>query len=179
MFLEHITRFLEVRCSWEPGTRISTGILSPFPFLCKGFSCKHPLDDCLSYLFFSSKSSNWHFLAWHKPPLSQRSTARDWNLQGISNLVKRLIVACLKTADGWLLKRSLHLIAFQLVPYTSFHLIVRTFLATKSFAAGSSTDRLPYGMLHEVSPEEHHTSIGCSTQLHRSAMGVTRVSWGW
>jgi hypothetical protein len=37
---------------------------------------------------------------------------------------------------------------------------------------------LPYGMLHEVSPEEHHTSIGCSTQLHRSAMGVTHVSRG-
>ncbi len=30
MFLEHITRFLEVRRSWEPGTRISTSILSPF-----------------------------------------------------------------------------------------------------------------------------------------------------
>jgi hypothetical protein len=30
MFLAHITRFLEVRRSWEPGTKISTGILSPF-----------------------------------------------------------------------------------------------------------------------------------------------------
>jgi hypothetical protein len=145
----------------------------------KGFSCKCPLDDCISYLFFLSKSLNWHFLAWHKPPLSQWSTARDWNLQGISNLVNRLIVACLKTAAGQLLKGSLHLILFQLVPYTSFHLIVWTFLATKSFAVGSSTDPLQYGMLLKVSPEERHTSIGCSTQLHRSATGVTRVSWGW
>jgi hypothetical protein len=30
MFLAHITRFLEVRRSWESGTRVSTGILSPF-----------------------------------------------------------------------------------------------------------------------------------------------------
>ncbi len=30
MFLAHMTRFLKVRRSWEPGTRISTGILSPF-----------------------------------------------------------------------------------------------------------------------------------------------------
>ncbi len=34
-------------------------------------------------------------------------------------------------------------------------------------------------MLHEVSPEEHHTSIGCSTQVVRSAVGVKRVSRGW
>jgi hypothetical protein len=89
-----------------------------------------------------------------------------------------LIVACLKTAAGQLLKHSLHLIAFQLVPYTSFQSIVRTFLATKSFAAGSSTDPLPYGTLLKVSPKERHTSIGCSTGLHRSAMGVTQVSRG-
>ncbi len=30
IFLAHITRFLEVRPLWEPGTRISTGILFPF-----------------------------------------------------------------------------------------------------------------------------------------------------
>ncbi len=30
MFLAHLTHFLEVRRSWEPGTKISTGILSPF-----------------------------------------------------------------------------------------------------------------------------------------------------
>ncbi len=129
-----------------------------------------------SYLSFLSKSSNRHFLAWHKPPLSQHSTARDWNLQGISNLVNRLIVACLKTAAGWLLKHSLHLIAFQLAPYTLFQSIVRIFLATKSFAVGSSTDPLPYGTLLEVSSKECHTLISCSTGLHRSAMCDARES---
>ncbi len=35
IFLAHITRFLKVRCWWESGTRISTGILSPFRLLPK------------------------------------------------------------------------------------------------------------------------------------------------
>ncbi len=98
------------------------------------------MGDCKSYLFFSSKSSNWHFLVWHKPLLCQRSTAWEKNPKGISNSWIRLIVACLTTAAGWLLRCSLHLIAFQLVPCTLFHSIARTFLATKSFAAGPSTD---------------------------------------
>ncbi len=46
----------------------------------------------------------------------------------------------LKTAAGRLLKHSLHLIAFELVPYTLFHSIVQTFLANKSLAVGFSTD---------------------------------------
>jgi hypothetical protein len=37
IFLAHITRFLEVRCLWEPDTRISTGILSLFCLLPKVF----------------------------------------------------------------------------------------------------------------------------------------------
>ncbi len=41
----------------------------------------------------AQNSSNWHFLAWHKPPLSQRSTAQARNPQGISKLVNK----------GWLL----------------------------------------------------------------------------
>ncbi len=38
-------------------------------------------------------SLNWHFLAWHKPPLSQHSTAWARNSHGISKLVNQ----------GWLL----------------------------------------------------------------------------
>ena len=37
---------------------------------------------------------------------------------------------------------------------------------------------LPYGMLLEVSPKERHTLIGCHTQMHGSAMGVTCVGQG-
>ncbi len=35
IFLAHITRFLEARCSREPGIRISTSFLSPFRLLPK------------------------------------------------------------------------------------------------------------------------------------------------
>ncbi len=37
MFLAHIMRFLEVRRSWEPGTRVSTGIISPFRLIFRRF----------------------------------------------------------------------------------------------------------------------------------------------
>jgi hypothetical protein len=57
MFLEHIKRFLEVSCSWEPGTRISTGFFPWSAFLCKGLLCKRPLGNRKSYHFLS-KSSN-------------------------------------------------------------------------------------------------------------------------
>ncbi len=35
IFLVHMTCFLEATCLWEPGTRISTGFLSPFRLLPK------------------------------------------------------------------------------------------------------------------------------------------------
>ncbi len=37
IFLAHNTHFLEARRSWDPGTRISTGIFSPFRLLPKVF----------------------------------------------------------------------------------------------------------------------------------------------
>jgi hypothetical protein len=70
IFLAHITCFLEVRCSWEPGTRISTGILSPFRLLPKVSHANAHW--AIANHTFSSHIifSNWHFLAWHKPLLS-------------------------------------------------------------------------------------------------------------
>jgi hypothetical protein len=99
-------------------------------------------------------------------------------VNGFPTLQIRLIVACQKTAARRLLKRSSHLLAFQLVLDTSSKLIVQTFLATKILCSGLLNGPLPYGTLLEVSPEERHTSIGCSSQMQSSAMGVTRVSQG-
>jgi hypothetical protein len=49
----HIMRgFLKARCF--------------LPFT-KGFWCKRPLGECKWYCSYSQKSSNWDFLAWHKP----------------------------------------------------------------------------------------------------------------
>ncbi len=93
IFLAHITRFLEARCLQEPGTRISTRFLSPFCLLPKVSHAN--VHWAITNCTFSSHiiSLNWHFLAWRKPLLSQRSTARARNPQGISNLVNQ----------GWLL----------------------------------------------------------------------------
>jgi hypothetical protein len=63
---------------------------------------------------------------------------------------------------------SLHFIPFNSVDLPCYEILCIRFL----------NGPLPYGTLLKVSPEEHHTLIGCSTQLHRSAMGVTHVSWG-
>jgi hypothetical protein len=91
----------------------------------------------------------------------------------------RLIVACLTTASGQLPMRSLHLFAFQLVPYTLFNLIVWTFLTMESFAASSSTYPCHLACVSKSVLRDVIPSIGCSTQQPRSAVGVTRVSWGW
>jgi hypothetical protein len=91
----------------------------------------------------------------------------------------RLIVACLMTASGRLHKRSLHLIALQLIPCTLFNMEVRTFFATKFFAAGSSTDPCHLACVSKSVPRDVISSIGCSTQLPRSSVGVTHVSRGW
>ncbi len=87
IFLAHITCFLEARCSREPGTRISTGFLSPFHLLPKVSHANVPW--AIVNHNFSSHiiSLNWQFLAWHKPSLSQRSTALARNPQGISKLL--------------------------------------------------------------------------------------------
>ncbi len=77
----------------------------------------------------------------------------------------RLIVACMMTASGWFPKCSWHLIAFQLVPCTLLNLIVRTFLATKSFAAGSSMGPCHLACILKSVPRDVISSIGCSTHL--------------
>ncbi len=92
--------------------------------------------------------------------------------------IKVEIVTCLMTASGQLLRHSLHLIAFQMVPCTSFHSIVQTFLATKSFAAGSSTDPCHLARFSKSVPRKVIPLIGCSIQLPRGAVGVTHVSRG-
>ncbi len=91
----------------------------------------------------------------------------------------RLLVACLMTASGQFPKHSLHLIAFQWVPCTLLNAIVRTFLTMKSFAVGSSTDPCHLACISKSVLRDVISSIGCSTQLLRSKVGVTCVSRGW
>ncbi len=92
--------------------------------------------------------------------------------------MNRLIVACLNSC--WTTSQALF--APDCVPAGSLHFVPFDSADLPYYeilCSGFLNGSLPYGMLHEVSPEECHTSIGCSTQLGRSAVGVTRVSRGW
>ncbi len=139
MFLAHITHFLKVRSSWEPGTRISTGILSPFRLSLQRFLVQTSVGLNANHTF--SRKNPWTDIFSRDISLRKVNAVQSGTgtAKGFLYSWNRLIVACQKTAAGQLLKHSLHLIAFQLVPYTLFQSIVRTFLATKSFAAGFST----------------------------------------
>ncbi len=88
-FLAHITRFLEVRHSWVPGTQMITGFLSPFCLSLQMFLLRTSVGKT-RIIPFLGLSLNWKFPAWYKPPLSQRSTARDWNRERISNLANKV-----------------------------------------------------------------------------------------
>ncbi len=68
--------------------------LFPYSTFCRRFLMQTSIRQ-MQIIPFSSHIifSNWHFLTWHKPPLSQRSTAWERNSQGNSKLVNK----------GWLL----------------------------------------------------------------------------
>ncbi len=110
----------------------------PFPPFAEGFWCTRPLGERESCLFYSQKSSSSTFL--HDiSPTKLRSTARVRHPQGNSKLVNK-VDCCLSYDSFWVIpKRNLHLITSQWVPCASLKAIVRPFLATKSFTAGSST----------------------------------------
>ncbi len=92
----------------------------PVPPFSKGFLCKHLSGDPKSYLFFPSKSSNWTFLAWHKPLLRQRSSAWERNTYGISELVNK--VDCFLSDDScWITSHALF--ALDCIPAGSLHFI--------------------------------------------------------
>jgi hypothetical protein len=59
--------------------RLSTGFLSPFRFLRNFSGVNVSWANANQTFSLHTISLSWHFLAWHKPPLSQRSTARARN----------------------------------------------------------------------------------------------------
>ncbi len=85
--------------------------------LAEGFSCKHPLGKCKSHLSYSQKSSDQHFLAWHKPHWASQYSL---GMESPSNFQLVNKVDCY-------------------VPCALRNAIVQAFLTTKTFAAGSST----------------------------------------
>ncbi len=103
-----------------------------------------------------------------------KESSRDFQTREL-----RLIVACLMSASGQFPKCSWHLIAFQWVSCTLLNAILWTLLATKWFAAITSTYPCQLACILKSVLRDVMSSIGCSTQLPRSAVGVTRMCWGW
>ncbi len=66
-FWHRMRGFLEARCSWEPGSSLTTGKFSLFCLLPKVSGANVCWTEHDSYLSFSQKSSDWHFLAWPQP----------------------------------------------------------------------------------------------------------------
>ncbi len=90
-------------------------------------------------------------------PAKLRSTARVWNPQGISKL--------LNNGDCW-------------VPCALLKAILGAFLATKSFAVGSSTYPCHMACISKSVPRDVITLSDCCPQQLRSTVDETRDSWG-
>jgi hypothetical protein len=90
-------------------------------------------------------------------PAKLRSTAWVWNPQGISKLVNK--------ADCW-------------VPCDLLKAIVQAFLATKFFAAGSSTYPCHMACISKSVARDVISLSGCHPQWLRSAVDEMRNSWG-
>ncbi len=87
---------------------------------------------------------------------------------------------CLSYDSFWaILKRDLHLITLQWVPCALLKAIVWAFLATKSFAACSSTYPCHMAYVSKSVPRDVISSSDCHPRRHRSAMDVARDSRGW
>jgi hypothetical protein len=141
----------------EPGSRLTTGFRSPFCLLPKVSGANTHWANA-NHTFLTHKNPQTDTFMCDISPAKLRSTAQVRNPQGISKLVNK--VDCR-------------------VPCALLKAIVRAFLATKSFAAGSSTYPCHMACVSKSVPKEGISLSNCRTQWHRSAMDVMRDSWGW
>jgi hypothetical protein len=147
--------FLEARRSWEPGSSLTTGEFSLFHLLPKVSDANVCWTEHHSYLSFSQKSSNWHFLAWPRP---SQATQYSSGMESPRDFQTR--------EWGWL-----SLVLWQL-PHTLLKAIVWAFLTTKSFAAGSSTYPRHMACISKSVPKD---VISLSNYIPNS----TEAPWMW
>jgi hypothetical protein len=112
--------FLKARRLWEPGSRLTIGEFSLFRLLPKVSGANVRWIEHDSYLSFSQKSLNWHFLAWPRP-----SQATQYSL-GMES--PRDFQTC---DQGWLL------LVLRQLPCALLKAIVRAFLATNPLQRNS------------------------------------------
>jgi hypothetical protein len=151
-FWHRMLGFLEGRCSWEPGSRLTTGDLSSF--------CLSPKVSGASIRW---ANANHTFLTHTNPqtdtflrdisPAKLRSTARVRNPQGISKLVNKIDCR---------------------VPRALLKAIVRAFLATEFLCSGILNVPLPYGMHLKVSPKGRHIFEQLSSPTAQKRLGCDK-----
>jgi hypothetical protein len=148
--------FLEARCSWEPGSGLTTGDFSLFRLLLKVSHANVCLANT-NHTFLTHKNLHSDTFLRDISPAKQRNTAWVWNPQGISKLMIKV--------DCW-------------VSCTLLKAIVRAFLAMISFAAGSSMYPCHMECISKSVPRDVISLSDCRPQWHRSAVDVMRNRWG-
>ncbi len=148
--------FLEARCSWEPGSSFTTSDLSPFHLLPKVSGANIQWVDA-NHNFLTHKNLWTETFSHDISPTKLCSRAWVRNSQGISKLRNK--VYC------W-------------APCALLKAIVRAFLATKSFAAGSSTYPCLIACVSKSVSRDVISSSDCRPQRLRSTMDAMRNSRG-
>jgi hypothetical protein len=110
-----------------------------------------------NHTFLTHKNPQTDTFSRDKSPAKLCSTAPVWNTQGISKLVNKV--------DCW-------------VPRALLKAIVQAFLATKSFAAGSSMYPCHMACISKSVPRKVIPLSNCRPQWLRSAVDETRDSRG-
>ncbi len=148
--------FLKASHLWEPGSRLTSGDLSFFHLLLKVSHANVHLANA-NHTFLTHKNPRTDIFLCNISPAKLRSTAWVRNPQGISKLMNKV--------DCWVLHALLKA-------------IVRAFLATKSFAAGSSMYLCHMACISKSVPRDVISLSDCRPQRHRSAVDVMCNSWG-
>jgi hypothetical protein len=149
--------FLIARRSWKPGSRLTTGDFSPFHLSPKVSGANVRWANA-NHTFLTHKNSWTEIFLCDISPAKLRSTARVRNPQGICKLVNKV--------DCW-------------VPCALLKVVVRAFLAMKSFAVGSSMYPCHMACISKSVPKGVISLSNCRPQRLRSTVDVTCNSQGW
>ncbi len=157
IFLAHITRLLKVKRLWEPGTRISTGILSPFHFFPE-----------VSYVNVHWAIANHTFSSNINPRTDTFLRDISLHLVNAVQLGKGIpkgfpnwwikVDCCLSDDSFWTTSQALF--ALDRVPACSLHFVPfdsADLACYKILCSRFLNVPLLFGMLLEVSPKGRHT----------------------
>jgi hypothetical protein len=135
----------------------SLPVIFPLFAFCQRFLVRMTVGPNANHTFLTHKNPQTDTFLHDISPAKLCSTAWVWNPQEISKLVNKV--------DCW-------------VPCALLKVIVRAFLATKSFAAGSSTYPCHMACVSKSVPRDIISLSDCHPQWLRSTLDVTGNSQG-